>query len=81
MMVEAGANEVTEEEVIAAIEFAQKAMQPAIKLCKKNWSKKLVLPSKNTSLIKPDETIQDAVDAWVDGKLGAKIRSAIPRAQ
>src|SRR4029078_3458714 len=32
MMVEAGANESTEDDVVEALEFAQKAIQPAIKL-------------------------------------------------
>lgn len=32
MMVEAGANEVSEEQVIEAMNFAHKAMQPAIAL-------------------------------------------------
>src|SRR5215472_3439662 len=34
MMVEAGANEVTEDEVVAALQFAQEQMQPAIALQK-----------------------------------------------
>jgi polyribonucleotide nucleotidyltransferase len=38
MMVEAGAKEVPEEKVIEAMEFAHKAIQPAI-ACKKNWLK------------------------------------------
>jgi polyribonucleotide nucleotidyltransferase len=44
MMVEAGANEVTEDEVAGALEYAQKIMQPA-----RNWSRRLALPSKNTN--------------------------------
>ncbi len=78
MMVEAGANEVTEEEVIAAIDFAQKAMQPAITLQEELVSK-VGVTKREYELIKPDQTIMDAVAAWCEGKLGAKIRVPYPK--
>ena len=77
MMVEAGANEVTEEEVVKAIAFAQEAMQPAIKLQKELIKKVGVEPLEYT-LTLPDESIQTMVDAWVDGKLGTSLRKHYP---
>jgi len=77
MMVEAGANEVSEDEVAKAIEFAYKAMQPAIAL-QKELASKVGVTKQVYELDKPDEAIQAAVDKWVDGKLGQKIRKAYP---
>ena len=74
MMVEAGANEATEEEVAAALEFAQKAMEPAIALQKQLVEKVGVTPQEY-ELIKPSEEIQSAVDAFLDGKMGEKLRA------
>lgn len=77
MMVEAGANEATEEQVIEAIAFAQEAMQPAIKL-QKELVAKVGVTKQEYELIKPNEAIQKSVDAWVDGKLGENVRAAYP---
>ena len=74
MMVEAGANEATEEEVATALEFAQKAMEPAIALQKQLVEKVGVTPQEY-ELIKPSEEIQSAVDAFLDGKMGEKLRA------
>jgi polyribonucleotide nucleotidyltransferase len=49
MMVEAGADEVPEEQVIEGLAFAQEAIQPAIQL-QKELVKKSVSPSRNTNL-------------------------------
>ncbi len=77
MMVEAAANEASEEEVLKAIEWAQDAMQPIIKLQKELIAK--VNPQKlEYELIKPDESIQEAVSQWLDGRLGAKVRKDYP---
>ena len=77
MMVEAAANEATEKEVLKAIEWAQEAMQPIIKLQQELIAK--VNPEKiEYELIKPDEAIQEKVSAWLDGKLGAKVRKDYP---
>ena len=73
MMVEAGANEVTEEEVVKAIAFAQTAMQPAIK-AQKELLKKVKITAQEFSLLMPNEDIQKSVDAWVTGKLGSALR-------
>jgi polyribonucleotide nucleotidyltransferase len=77
MMVEAGANEVTEEAVAEALEFAHQAIQPAIKL-QQELLKKITVPKQEYVLSLPDEAIQKEVDAWVDGKLGEKVRVAYP---
>lgn len=77
MMVEAGANEVTEDQVVAAIDFAQKAMQPAIKL-QKELIKKVGVKAQEYTLSLPDESIQTMVDAWVDGKLGVSLHKHYP---
>lgn len=77
MMVEAGANEVTEAEVVEAIAFAHKEMQPAIKL-QKELIKKVGVESQEFTLTLPDETVQELVDAWVDGKLGVSLRKHYP---
>lgn len=77
MMVEAGANEVTEEEVIAAIAWAQEAMQPAVKLQQELVQKVGVTPLEY-ELVKPNEDIQKIVSEWCEGKLGAQLRKAYP---
>ncbi len=77
MMVEAGANEVSEEEVVKAIAWAQEAMQPAIALQKELIAKVGVEPLAY-ELTKPDETIMKAVAEWTDGKLGAQLRQDYP---
>lgn len=77
MMVEAGANEVTEEEVIEAITWAQKAMQPAIEVQKQLVAKVGVTPLAY-ELIKSNEDIQTAVDAWAKGKFGPDLRVDYP---
>jgi polyribonucleotide nucleotidyltransferase len=77
MMVEAGANEVSEAQVIEAMTFAHKAMQPAITLQEELVQKVGVKPLEY-ELIKPDESIQKAVDAWSAGKLTNDLRVAYP---
>lgn len=74
MMVEAGANEATEEEVAEALVFAQEAMQPAIALQKELVAKVGVTPQEY-ELVKPSEDIQAAVDAFLEGKMGEKLRA------
>ncbi len=74
MMVEAGANEATEEEVAAALEFAQKAMEPAIAL-QKQLVEKVGVTAQEYELIKPSEEIQSEVNAFLDGKMGEKLRA------
>lgn len=77
MMVEAGANEVSEEEVVTAMEFAFEAFQPAIAL-QNELVKKVGVEKLEYELLKPDEEIQKAVDAWVEDKLGEDLRKPYP---
>jgi polyribonucleotide nucleotidyltransferase len=77
MMVEAGASEVSEEQVAAALEFAQAAIQPAISL-QKQLVQKIGVTKHEYSLLVPDENIQKDVEKWVDGKLGANLRAPYP---
>ncbi len=77
MMVEAGASEVSEEEITAALEFAQKAMEPAIKL-QQQLADKIGATKMEYELVLPDDSIQSKVDEWVAGKLGDKVRAPYP---
>jgi len=77
MMVEAGANEASEDEVADAIDWAFKEIQPAIKLQQELVRKVGVTPQKYELLL-PDEEIQKEVDMWLDGKLGENLRKPYP---
>lgn len=77
MMVEAGASEVTEEQVADAIQFAFDAMQPAITL-QEELVKKVGVTAQDFELSLPDSSIQEKVDKWLDGKLGEDLRKPYP---
>jgi len=77
MMVEAGASEVSEEQVAEAIEFAFQQMQPAIKL-QQQLVEKIGVTKQAYELNLPDESIQKTVDAWLEGKLGDDLRKPYP---
>lgn len=77
MMVEAGANEVSEQQIIEALEFAHTAMQPAIKL-QKELVKKIGVTPQVYELVLPDKGIIKEVDEWVKGKLGQPLRAQYP---
>jgi len=77
MMVEAGANEATEDEVIAALNYAHKVMQPAIAL-QEELVKKLAVTPLAYELEAPDDSVQKAVDAWTEGKLGKNLHAPYP---
>jgi polyribonucleotide nucleotidyltransferase len=77
MMVEAGAQEVTEDQIAEALEFAQKAMQPAIKL-QQQLAEKVGVNKQEFELDLPDESVQKKVDEWVVGKLGEDLRLPYP---
>ncbi len=76
-MVEAGANEVSEDTLVAAMEWAYKALQPAIKL-QRELAEKVAPVAQEFELVLPNEDIQKAVDSWVDGKFGSDIRKDYP---
>jgi polyribonucleotide nucleotidyltransferase len=77
MMVEAGASEVTEDQVADAIEYAFTAMQPAIAL-QEELVKKVGVTKLDYVLSLPDESIQKEVDKWLEGKLGEDLRKPYP---
>ncbi len=77
MMVEAGANEATEDEIAGALEYAQTVIKPAVEL-QNELIKKVGVMAQEYSLTLPDEKIQKEVDEWVDGKLGAALRAPYP---
>ena len=77
MMVEAGAHEATEDEVIKAMEFAVQAIQPALDAQRKLVERVGVTPQEY-ELALPDAKFQTEVDAWVEGRLGADLRAPYP---
>jgi polyribonucleotide nucleotidyltransferase len=74
MMVEAGANEVSEEQVIEAMAWAHEAIQPAIQL-QKDLIAKVGVTAQEYELSLPSEDIQKEVDAFLEGKMGKKLRA------
>jgi len=76
-MVEAGANEVSEETVAEALTWAFEAYQPAIKL-QQQLAKKVAPIVQEYTLVLPNAEIQTEVDKWVDGKLGDALRKPYP---
>jgi len=76
-MVEAGAKEVSEEVIVDAMAWAHQMMQPAIQL-QRELAAKVAPTPQEYELVLPDEAIQQTADAWVDGKLGEKIRRPYP---
>lgn len=77
MMVEAGANEISEEQVVAAISWAQEQMQPAIAVQKELLATVGVEPLEY-ELVKPNPDIQAAVDQWAKGKFTKDLRVDYP---
>jgi polyribonucleotide nucleotidyltransferase len=77
MMVEAGASEVTEDQVADAIAYAFEAMQPAIAL-QQELIEKVGVTKQEFVLSLPDPAIQTAVDEWLEGKLGEDLRKPYP---
>jgi polyribonucleotide nucleotidyltransferase len=74
MMVEAGANEATEEQVVEALQYAQAAMQPAITL-QEQLAEKVGVAKQEYELSLPSEDIQTEVNEWLEGKMGKNIRA------
>jgi polyribonucleotide nucleotidyltransferase len=77
MMVEAGAQEVSEDEVVAAMEFAHKAIQPAIAL-QQELAELIGVEKQTYELVKPNPEVQQTVNNWLDGKLGDNLRAPYP---
>lgn len=77
MMVEAGAREVTEDQIADALKYAHEAIQPAIAL-QRELVKKVGIVAQEYTLTLPSENIQKEVDTYLKGKLGAEIRTSYP---
>jgi polyribonucleotide nucleotidyltransferase len=76
-MVEAGANEVSEDVVADALAWAFEQYQPAIALQKELVEKVGVQPL-SYELILPNEDFQTVVDEWMADKLGEDLRKPYP---
>lgn len=77
MMVEAGANEVSEDLIADALQFAHDAMQPAIAL-QQELVAAVGVEAQEYTLELPDSTVQTTVDTWLEGRLGAALRAPYP---
>lgn len=77
MMVEAGASEVSEELIAEGLEFGQKAIKSAVKL-QEELIKKVGVAKQEFELTLPDADIQQRVDTWLEGRLGAGVRAPYP---
>jgi len=77
MMVEAGAQEVSEDEIVKALEFAQAVIKPAVDL-QKELVKKVGVEPLAYELTLPDADISKRVDTWLSGKLGEQLRKPYP---
>lgn len=77
IMVEAGAKEASEELIGDALEWAHKAMQPAIE-AQKELIEKIAPEKREYELVTPNEEIQADVNAWVEGKLGKNLHLPYP---
>ena len=73
-MVEAGANEVSEDVIIGGLEWGLKMIQPAIKL-QNELREKVGVEEKEYTLVLPNEEVQKKVDEWMVGKLGDNLRT------
>ncbi len=76
-MVEAGANEVSEEQIVEAIKFAQENIQPAIKI-QKELVAKMNVAKQEYSLTLPNQEIQNEVTQYLADKLGDNLRKPYP---
>lgn len=77
MMVEAGASEVGEDEIIGAMEWAVENVQPVLEM--QEELRKIVAPKELPySLVLPDEEAQARVEKWIGGRLGASVRVPNP---
>ncbi len=76
-MVEAGANEVTEELIIEGLAWAHGMIQPAIAL-QRELAKKVGVAPLEYTLVLPNEEIQKVVDEWTKGKLGEDLQKPYP---
>jgi len=77
MMVEAGAEEVPEEVIVGGLQWAVENAKVALQ-AQEELVKLVGVEALEYTLQLPDEEVQAKVDAYVDGKLGSKVRLANP---
>lgn len=80
-MVEAGAEEVSEEEIVAGLAWAYEKFQPAIDLqneLREKYQAAGYIHEKEVNLILPNEEILEIAKNWLSDKLGEKIRKSYP---
>jgi len=75
MMVEAGASEVSETTMVDAIKLGHESIQPVIEL-QKQFIEKVGRVEQEFKLVLPDESIEQTITEFVEGKLGHNIRHA-----
>ena len=76
-MVEAGANEVSEDLIADGLAWAFEQYQPAIQL-QKELAAKIAPAAQEYELVLPNEDIQKAANEWTDGKLGEALHHPYP---
>lgn len=76
-MVEAGANEVSEEVIVDGLAWAFEQYQPAIAI-QKELAAKIAPVAQEYELVLPNEEIQKAADVWTEGKLGEALHKPYP---
>lgn len=76
-MVEAAANEVSEEVVADALAWAHDALQPAIQL-QQQLAEKVGVTPLEYELVLPNDDIKAEVDVWMENKLGDNLRKPYP---
>lgn len=75
MMVEAGAKEVSEEDMVKALSLAQQAIQPAIQI-QKDLTAKLNIQPIEYQLALPPQEVKEQVNQFLSDKLGQTLISA-----
>jgi len=73
IMVECGANEITEEKMIEALEFAHKGLLPAIEIQQK-MTAELKISEKEYQLFYTNEDLISEIEKFLKDKLGSEIR-------
>ncbi|MDX2776323.1 polyribonucleotide nucleotidyltransferase [Streptomyces caniscabiei] len=76
-MVEAGANQVSEDVIADALAWAFEAYQPIIQL-QRELAEKVGVEALDYELVLPNEEIQREVDEWMEDKLGENLRRPYP---
>ncbi|HUP26503.1 MAG TPA: polyribonucleotide nucleotidyltransferase [Candidatus Limnocylindrales bacterium] len=77
MMVEAGASEVSEQQITDAMQSAFEAMQPAIK-AQEELVAKVGVAKRDYELVLPDDSILTEVEKWTETKLGEALHAPYP---